>query len=77
MTQPLTPPSVRWTDADGFFEQLLDAHQGLSPAQSADLNARLVLVLGHEVGDAQALSRCLSIAQEAMPTQPQGPLGDA
>jgi hypothetical protein len=68
--QPADKP-LRWGDADGFFDLLLDAHQGLSPEESANLNARLVLVLAHEVGDAQALARCLVMAQEAMPDSPK------
>ena len=32
-------------DADGFYEQLLDAHQGLNEQQSSLLNARLILLL--------------------------------
>jgi hypothetical protein len=35
---------------DDFYEALLDAHQGLSTAQSHDLNARLVLLLANQVG---------------------------
>ena len=30
---------AQWSDADGFYELLLDAHQGLSQAQSEALNA--------------------------------------
>lgn len=71
MKEPAGHNAIRWTDADGFFEQLLDAHQGLSPEESANLNARLVLVLAHEVGEAQALARCLAIAQEAMQGRPR------
>jgi len=35
---------------DDFYEALLDAHQGLTPEQSHDLNARLVLLLANQVG---------------------------
>ena len=34
-------------DADGFYEQLLDAHQGLGEEQSALLNVRLILLLAN------------------------------
>ena len=37
------------TDADAFYEQLLDAHAGLTPAQSELLNARLILLLATQV----------------------------
>lgn len=50
-------------DADGFYEQLLDAHQGLTEAQSALLNARLVLLLANQVGDAKVLKECVEAAR--------------
>ena len=49
-------------DADGFYEQLLDAHQGLSPEQSELLNARLILLLANQVGDAAVLRQCVAAA---------------
>ncbi len=52
-------------DADGFYEHLLDAHQGLNPAQSALLNARLVLVLANQLGDTALLQACLNAARLA------------
>ena len=54
---------AQWTDADGFYEQLLDAHQGLTPAQSEALNARLILLLANQIGDAAVLSACIAAAQ--------------
>ena len=56
---------TQWTDADGFYEQLLDAHQGLTPAQSEALNARLILLLSNQIGDAAVLSACIVAAQES------------
>ena len=49
-------------DADGFYEQLLDAHQGLTPEQSELLNARLILLLANQVGDARVLKECVEAA---------------
>ena len=49
-------------DADTFYEQLLDAHQGLSPQQSELLNARLILLLANQVGDAKVLKECVEAA---------------
>ena len=51
-------------DADTFYEQLLDAHAGLSREQSELLNARLILLLANQVGDARVLQECLLAAQE-------------
>ena len=53
---------AQWTDADAFYEQLLDAHHGLTPAQSEALNARLILLLANQVGDAAVLKDCIDAA---------------
>jgi hypothetical protein len=50
-------------DADGFYEQLLDAHQGLDEQQSGLLNARLILLLANQVGDARVLKECVEAAK--------------
>ena len=50
-------------DADGFYEQLLDAHQGLSEQQTALVNARLILLLANQVGDAKVLKECVEAAR--------------
>jgi hypothetical protein len=52
-------------DADAFYEQLLDAHEGLSSEQSQLLNARLILLLANQVGDAQVLAECVKAARAA------------
>jgi hypothetical protein len=55
-----TTPNLQ--DADGFYEQLLDAHSGLSREQSELLNARLILLLANQVGDARVLAQCIRAA---------------
>lgn len=50
-------------DADAFYEQLLDAHQGLSREASELLNARLILLLANQVGDAKVLRECIEAAR--------------
>jgi hypothetical protein len=57
----------RLSDPDAFYEALLDAHRGLSEAGSAQLNARLVLLLANQVGDATVLAQCIRAAAAAMP----------
>lgn len=57
-----TQPNLQ--DADGFYEQLLDAHQGLTKDQSELLNARLILLLANQVGDAKVLAECIAAARE-------------
>ncbi len=56
--------SLNLQDADGFYEALLDAHAGLSPEASQLLNARLILLLANQVGDAQVLLDCIAAAKD-------------
>lgn len=51
-------------DADGLYEQLLDAHEGLTPEQSQLLDARLVLLLANQIGDARVLQDCIEAARQ-------------
>ena len=56
--------TTHFQDADAFYEQLLNAHTGLSPAQSELFNARLILILANQVGDARVLQECLEAASK-------------
>ena len=47
-------------DPDGFYDELLAAHEGLSKTQSDDLNARLILTLANHIGDRKVLEEALS-----------------
>lgn len=58
-----TSPNI--ADPDGFYEAWLDAHHGLSDAESAALDARLVLLLANQVGDAALLRECIAAARAA------------
>lgn len=50
-------------DADGFYEAWLRAHEGLGDAESADLDARLVLLLANQVGEQSVLLACIEEAR--------------
>tara|TARA_R110002096_G_scaffold406542_1_gene604832 strand:+ start:123 stop:347 length:225 start_codon:yes stop_codon:yes gene_type:complete len=50
-------------DPDGFYEKLLALHQGLDEQQSAQLNARLVLVLANHIGSAAVLDEAFALAR--------------
>ncbi len=58
-----TAPNI--ADPDGFYEAWLGAHEGLSDAESADLDARLVLLLANQVGDDGVLRECIAAAKAA------------
>jgi hypothetical protein len=56
--------TLHFQDADAFYEQLLDAHAGLSREDSELLNARLILLLANQVGDARGLQERIEAARE-------------
>jgi hypothetical protein len=56
----------RLTAPDDFYQALLDAHQGLSLADSHALNARLVLILANEVADMPTLLAAFAAAREGL-----------
>lgn len=50
---------------DEVYARLLRAHEGLSPEDSAALNARLVLILANHLGDDAVIEEALRLAQDA------------
>jgi len=58
----------RIADPDGFYERLIAAHRGLDDAQSALVNAKLVLLLANHIGDADVLAQAIAAAREQQPT---------
>ena len=61
-----THPNI--TQPDAFYAALVAAHEGLSDVQSADLNARLVLLLANQVGDTAVLLQCIEAARASAQT---------
>ena len=57
---------------DDFYEALIAAHDGLGDAQSASLNAKLVLLANH-VGDLGVLKAALAAARANTLTSPSTP----
>lgn len=53
----------QFSDPDGFYEALLDAHEGMSMSDSAALNARLIFILANQIGDQTLLAQCLALAK--------------
>ncbi|MGZ2258853.1 DUF2783 domain-containing protein [Roseobacter sp. A03A-229] len=50
---------------DGFYDALLQAHEGLTAEESAAFNARLILILANQVGDEEILRAALEAAQQS------------
>jgi hypothetical protein len=61
MTRLLT--DNRFANPDAVYTAIIDAHRGLSEAESGELNARLVLILANHIGDAEVLAEALTLAR--------------
>ncbi len=55
--------SCRLADPDGFYERLIDMHQGLDEEQSRIVNAKLILLLANHIGDAAVLEQAMDLAR--------------
>ncbi|UUX51178.1 DUF2783 domain-containing protein [Nisaea acidiphila] len=63
-----TSPNLQ--NPDGFYAELLAAHEGLTKAQSDALNARLILLLANQIGDREKLSAVIGAARGLIPAEP-------
>lgn len=59
-----------FTPGDDFYQMLIDAHRGLSPEDSARLNARLILLLANHVGDLSVIRAAVALAREGLLPRP-------
>jgi len=64
MTMLVTDPNL--PDPDGFYERLIAMHHGLSDAESALVNAKLVLLLANHVGDPDVLVQAMAAARRGV-----------
>jgi len=51
---------------DDAFRAVVEAHRGLTDAQSADFDAALVLILANHIGDIEVLREALLLAKRRM-----------
>ena len=52
-------------NGDAFYSALMEAHDGLTEAQSHALNARLVLIMANEIADLKTLQKLVKAARDA------------
>ncbi|MEI7805815.1 MAG: DUF2783 domain-containing protein [Hyphomicrobiales bacterium] len=50
---------------DAAYVALVEARRGLSEAEAADLDTRLVLILANHIGDADVLNEAIALAKTA------------
>ncbi|MGY3694706.1 hypothetical protein ACVIGA_004786 [Bradyrhizobium sp. USDA 3240] len=55
--------SSNFAKPDDAFRAIVEAHRGLTEAQSADLDAALVLVLANHIGDLDVLREAIAVAK--------------
>jgi len=67
MSKLITDPNL--PRPDDFYQQLTDLHRDLNDEQSADVNARLILLLSNHIGDQDVLAQAMEIAREHIPAQ--------
>lgn len=66
---PASLTETRLADPDRAYRMLIEAHRGLTDAESAALNARLILLLANQVGDVGAFADLIAAAKAAMPAR--------
>lgn len=68
MATLVTAPNI--AAPDDFYEALIGLHRGLTDAQSALVNAKLVLLLANHVGDADVLRAAMAAARADVAAAP-------
>jgi hypothetical protein len=58
--------SSNFAKPDDAFRMIVESHRGLSDAQSADLDAALVLVLANHIGDLEVLREASELAKRRL-----------
>jgi hypothetical protein len=58
--------SSNFAKPDDAFRTVVEAHRGLSDAESADLDAALVLILANHIGDLDILGEAVALAKRQM-----------
>ncbi len=64
MAQLRTDPTL--TDPDGFYNAMVDCYRELDAPRTGLFNARLILLLANQIGDAAVLDEALQRAREGI-----------
>ena len=55
-----------FANPDEFYDVLIAAHRDLSEAQSAEVNAKLILLLANHIGDLDVIREALEVARDGV-----------
>lgn len=58
--------SSNFAKPDDAFRAIVEAHRGLTEAESADFDAALVLILANHIGDIEVLREAIMLARRRM-----------
>jgi hypothetical protein len=56
---------------DDAFRMIVEAHRDIGDAQSADLDAALVLILANHIGDIEVLREAIGLARRSLSASQQ------
>ncbi len=57
-----------FSPGDDFYQELIDMHRDLSDEQSAQVNAKLILILSNHIGDLAVLREAMALARKGVAT---------
>ena len=63
---PLNTDFNLGTVGDGLFNDLLNAHDGLTDDESSQLNAAIILLLSNHIGDAAVIRDAITQARASL-----------
>lgn len=52
-----------YSPGDDFYQSLIDLHRDLNDEQSAQVNAKLILILSNHIGDLNVLREAMMLAR--------------
>ena len=55
-----------FSPGDDFYQELIDMHRDLSDQQSAQVNAKLILILSNHIGDLTVLREAIALARKGV-----------
>ncbi len=55
-----------FSPGDDFYQELIDMHRDLSDEQSAQVNAKLILILSTHIGDLSVLREAMALARKGI-----------
>ena len=55
-----------YSPGDDYYQSLIDLHRGLNEAQSAQVNAQLILILSNHIGDLTVLREAMTLARRGV-----------